>query len=72
MPWPSSSLQQTKTPSPRLNSKLGFNRPWLLWLMRRMDNYLKVRADTFHPLYNIRSQQTEAAWLVEGRGQAGF
>lgn len=40
--------------------------------MRRMDNYLKVRADTFHPLYNIRSQQTEAAWLVEGRGQAGF
>lgn len=38
----------------------------------RMDNYLKVRADTFHPLYNIRSQQTEAAWLGEGRGQAGF
>lgn len=33
----------------------------------RMDKYLKVRADTFHPLYNITSQQTEAAWLGEGR-----
>lgn len=41
VPWPTLSLHQTKAlqvgpGALRLYSELGFNRPWLLWLMGRM------------------------------------
>lgn len=74
VPWSSSSPQQTKVPSAHfeLNSGLGFNRPSLLWLMRRVRGFqdgqvFRKRADILYPLCDIRSHQTEAVWPGEGR-----